>query len=136
MARARAVIIENGKVLALERNKTDDRFWCFPGGEIEKGESAKEALERECLEEVNVGITVGKKIHRQDFEGQQVDFYLGRIVKGKVSRGSGPEYLQQDRTNSYRPVWLPIKDLDKYDLRPNGLRDKVHTNTDAYTKKI
>ena len=126
MTRVRAVVIKNGRVLALERHKQGDHFWCFPGGKIEKDESAGEAVKRECLEEVNVGIKVGRKIYRQEFEGRQIDFYLGKIVSGKVGRGSGPEYQQRDGpSNTYRPVWLPIKNLAKYDLRPNGLRDKI-----------
>lgn len=126
MHRVRAVIIQNGRVLALERNKGGDHFWCFPGGGAEEEESEQEALERECLEEVNVKVKVGEKIYHQDFEGYGINFYLCRIVDGTVGRGNGPEYQEEnDYLGTYQPIWLPIKDLKKYDLRPNKLRDKI-----------
>jgi len=126
MLRVRAVIIQNGKVLALERHKSGEHFWCFPGGGIERNESAKEALIRECLEEANIEVRVGKKIYHQNYKEKENDFYLCEIVGGKVGRGNGPEYHNGgDRLNVYEPAWLPIKDLHKYDLRPSGLRDNL-----------
>lgn len=126
MLRVRAVIIENDQVLTLERNKGDDHFWCFPGGGVEDGESEKEALKRECLEEANVMVKVGKKIYHQNFEGYGINFYLCEIISGKVGKGNGPEYQKGvDYSGTHQPVWLPIKDLGGYDLRPNELRDKI-----------
>lgn len=126
MLRVRAVIIKNGKVLTLEREENGDHFWCFPGGGIEEGESEQEALVRECLEEANVMVKVGKKIYHQDFEGYGINFYLCKIVSGKVGKGNGPEYQKgTEHLGTHQPVWLPIKDSAKYDLRPNELRDKI-----------
>lgn len=124
--RVRAVIIRNDKVLTLERNKVDDHFWCFPGGGAEEGESEQDALERECLEEANIKVRVGEKFYHQDFEGYGINFYLCEIINGKVGKGNGPEYQKgTDYSGTHQPVWLPIKDLQKYDLRPNGLRDRI-----------
>ena len=129
MLRVRAVVIKNGKVLTLERNKESDHFWCFPGGGVEEGESEQEALKRECLEEVNVRVKVGKKIYYQDFEGYGINFYLCEIVSGKVGKGNGPEYQNgSDYSGTHQPIWLPVKDLEKYDLRPNELRDRILKN--------
>lgn len=126
MLRVRAVIIKNGQILALERYKRDDHFWCFPGGRVEEGESKKEALERECLEEVSVKVKVGKKICHQDFKGDSINFYLCEIISGEVGKGNGPEYQKgSDYSGTHHPVWLPIKELAKYDLRPKDLRDKI-----------
>lgn len=124
--RVRAVIIKNDKVLAIKRDKEGDHFWCFPGGGIEEGESEQEALERECLEEANINVKVGKKIYHQDFKGDNINFYLCEILSGEVGKGNGPEYQNKSgSTNTYEPIWLPIKDLKNYDLRPVELRDKI-----------
>ncbi len=39
--------------------------WCFPGGQIEKGESQEEALIREMREEILVEVTPGKLLMTQ-----------------------------------------------------------------------
>lgn len=124
--RARAVIVKNGKVLAIERHENGDHFWCFPGGGVKEGENETKALERECLEEANVRVKVGTKIWKQDFKGENINFYLCEIVEGRVGKGDGPEYQNgNDYSGTHQPVWLPIKDLEKYDLRPKDLRDKI-----------
>ena len=47
----KAIIVDSGKVLLLERNfKTP--FWEAPGGRIDEGESVEEALIRELKEEL------------------------------------------------------------------------------------
>lgn len=56
-----ALIEEAGRVLAARRSLTQSLplQWEFPGGKIEDGESASEALVREIREELGIGIEVG-----------------------------------------------------------------------------
>lgn len=51
---ARAVIARNGKIL-LCRGKGGD-YYFFPGGHVERGEKAEEALKREFAEELGIRI--------------------------------------------------------------------------------
>ncbi len=55
-----AVIIHQGKVLLVKRAKDPARgYWSIPGGVIELGEKAREALKREVREECGIEIEVG-----------------------------------------------------------------------------
>ena len=56
-----AVVRKDGKVLITRRGPGDkhEGFWEFPGGKLEAGETLKECLERELLEELGVQSTVG-----------------------------------------------------------------------------
>ena len=61
-----AVIARGDRVLACRRNADREAggLWEFPGGKVEPGESAQQALEREIREELGVGIRVGELLHR------------------------------------------------------------------------
>lgn len=50
------------RVLVQQRphGKARGLLWEFPGGKVESGEHDKQALLRECLEELGVKVTVGK----------------------------------------------------------------------------
>jgi len=50
-----SVVDEEGRVLLLERSDGDD-LWGFPGGAMEPGESAVEAVKREVREEVGLEV--------------------------------------------------------------------------------
>lgn len=61
-----AVFRSNGRVLACRRSadRSAGGRWEFPGGKIETGESAQQALRREIAEELGVMIMVGAQLDR------------------------------------------------------------------------
>lgn len=56
-----AAILEDGRVLAAQRAAPPRLagYWEFPGGKVEAGEGDREALARECREELGVDVRVG-----------------------------------------------------------------------------
>lgn len=65
-----AVFIRDSKVLAAKRgpDKALPGLWEFPGGKIEPGESATEALRRELAEELNVEVEIKQFLTTTDYE--------------------------------------------------------------------
>ncbi len=57
-----AVICNDGEVLCMQRGTTKYAYtsfkWEFPGGKIERGETAEEAVRREILEELAMPVRV------------------------------------------------------------------------------
>ena len=52
-----AVIVEGNKVFCTQRGYGDFKdMWEFPGGKVEEGETPKEALAREIMEELETEI--------------------------------------------------------------------------------
>ena len=68
-----AVIVRDGMVMCVQRGPDGSlpHLWEFPGGKIEPGETAQQALEREILEELQCRVTVGDEVtatrHEYDF---------------------------------------------------------------------
>ena len=55
-----AIIVRGGAVLATQRGYGEwEGWWEFPGGKIEEGETAEQALAREIAEELNASVNVG-----------------------------------------------------------------------------
>ena len=59
-----AIIKKNNLYLIVQRNKNKHLGlkWEFPGGKVQSGETLTKALIREIKEELNIVITVHKKI--------------------------------------------------------------------------
>ncbi|MDQ1284411.1 MAG: 8-oxo-dGTP diphosphatase [Patescibacteria group bacterium] len=70
---ARGIILNDGKIL-LCKVKTKDN-WFFPGGHLEAGETVREALKRELVEEINVEAVsaefIGINENKFFFEGEE-----------------------------------------------------------------
>ncbi|MDQ2836988.1 MAG: NUDIX domain-containing protein [Actinomycetota bacterium] len=65
-----AALLADGAVLVAQRNHPPalDGQWEFPGGKVERGESPRAALVRECAEELGCQVTVGAELARQDLD--------------------------------------------------------------------
>ena len=58
--RVAGILIEDGRILLIEHTKNDKKYWLVPGGGVDWGESASEALIREFKEETSLDIEVEK----------------------------------------------------------------------------
>ena len=73
-----AVIKKNDQYLIVQRNKHKHLGlkWEFPGGKVDDGESFEEALQREIKEELNLKISIDKKIAKQAYRDDKIDILL------------------------------------------------------------
>jgi 8-oxo-dGTP diphosphatase len=79
-----AVIQKDGRVLIAKRRQGDMLAgkWEFPGGKIDPGESAEEALKRELQEELDIEVEVLDFIcsSRYDYEHLSVELLAYRVL--------------------------------------------------------
>lgn len=61
-AAVKALIVKDGKFLAIWHSIDGEELWDLPGGRIEFGESPYAALHREVKEEVNLKVDVVKPV--------------------------------------------------------------------------
>lgn len=125
---ARGVIIEAGHVLLCQHAR---KGYCFlPGGHIEFGESASDALARELVEEAGVRIDVGGLVAIEDHAFRQrgkrrhefnfifrAAFARRGSKKGKGAVPSIPRAVRS-REPGLLFVWCPLDKLRHLDLLP------------------
>ena len=83
-----AVIRRDGRVLCAQRGAAGSLpgLWEFPGGKIEPGETPKQALEREIIEELECRVEVGDLItttaHEYDFGVVNLTTFYCELIEG------------------------------------------------------
>jgi 8-oxo-dGTP diphosphatase len=109
---AAALIVRDGKILIGQRRPDQPMAlqWEFPGGKIEAGESAEQALARELDEELGIRATIGApvtRIRHNYRHGGAVDlqFFLVREFAGEIE---GRIYHQVR--------WVKLEELRDYDF--------------------
>ena len=120
MARAAAVIVQDGAVALIERVRGDARFYLFPGGQVERDESSAEAARREVREELGVSMEVRKLLAEVLYKENVQYYFLADIVGGVFGTGQGPE-LSESRpveAGGFRPVWMPVSELPHQPVYP------------------
>ncbi|MEA2528545.1 MAG: 8-oxo-dGTP diphosphatase [Thermomicrobiales bacterium] len=120
MARGRVVIIHDGRVALIERQRDGRTYYVIPGGGAEPGESTREAARREAEEELGLTVEIGELLAEDIYQGERNDFFAARMVDGEFGTGAGAE-LAADATSpsgSYAPVWMPVSQVPDVLLLP------------------
>ncbi|MFI9454993.1 (deoxy)nucleoside triphosphate pyrophosphohydrolase [Amycolatopsis sp. NPDC052450] len=108
-----AAIVRNGQVLAQQRAWPADHAgqWELPGGRVEDGESDEAALARECLEELDVAVTVAGRV------GDDVPLPNGKLLRiyaaSLVSAGDEPRAVEHKDVR-----WVSSAELSGLDWLP------------------
>jgi len=121
---AKALIIKDGKMLAIKLNDNGDVFYIMPGGGQDSEETLTDAVKREVAEETGIEINpkslefVIEGVHGEAFHRIDLIFlceYVG-LVNGAV--------LHED-TNQVGYEWLAIENLAEKPLYPSKLRRQI-----------
>ncbi len=117
---ARAIIIEDGQVALIERKRSGDHFFVFPGGSVEPGESSSQAVVREVVEELGLMVRPSRIVAEVTFPDRVQDFWLAEIGEGEFGTGTGPEMAgrEDDRDGSRSPTWMWIADIHHHVVYP------------------
>ena len=127
IARVRAIILHNDKVILIKREKKDELYWVFPGGGVELSDMNFEvALKRECKEELGINIEVGEFLIKQFFRGESESFYICRFESGELGTGNGPEYDGDSYYGGSHVVeMIDVSEIANINLKPVNIRDLV-----------
>ncbi len=125
--RAAAVIVQDGRIALLRREKAGRLYYVFPGGKRESGETAEQAAAREVEEELGLIVSVGRLVAQTWYLGREQLYFECTVTGGRFGSGQGLEMIAPFRPESgtYLPVWLPVSDLHRYPVLPVALVERV-----------
>lgn len=136
--RAAAIIVEGDCVLLVGNEKED--YLYSVGGGVHHGETAREAVLREVLEETGVKYEIDRLavIHENFWNGD------GAYDKGLscheislyfLMKPRGTQELHSDSYTHFNDkesmVWIPIDELNSHRFYPTFLKDYLDTKHDA-----
>jgi 8-oxo-dGTP diphosphatase len=127
---AKAIIIDGRRLLAIKQYDDEGDWYTLPGGGQHPGETLAGALQRECLEELGVGVEVGPLRHIREYIGANHEFAVEDADAHQVEFMF--ECVLLDDPFTSEPIlpderqvgiaWLPLADLCSYRLYPLELR--------------
>jgi 8-oxo-dGTP diphosphatase len=120
----KAIIVRDGKLLALENRTGQAHWYTLPGGGQEHGETMPEALRRECREEIGADVRVGRLLFVRDYIGahhqfassetqtHQAELMFEAHLLTEPALGAAPD------TDQVGVTWLDLASPGDIDLYP------------------
>lgn len=111
---AGCVIVENKQILLLHR--INPSRYELPGGKIEKGETAEEAVKREAQEEILCKVQIIKKLNDVEFEEDGQIIHYTRFL-AKIKNNQQPSIGEPQKFDEV--CFVQFEELDTMHLSPN-----------------
>ena len=108
-----AIIIQDRKILVTQRGDRMARAgkWEFPGGKIEKNETAEECIVREIKEELNVDISISRWLKPVSHSYPDIKIKLipciAKIVSGKIKLNEHSNFRWITKEELNEQYWSP-----------------------------
>lgn len=133
---AKAIIIQDGKLLCTKNKDQLGIFYLLPGGGQEPFETITEALKRECKEEISADVIVKDVLFIRDYIGKHHEFsewdsnihqieYMFECElceNTEIHNGEIPDSMQ------IGVEWLDIKELSNCRIYPSILKESINEN--------
>lgn len=107
------VLMKKDKILILKRShyKKDGDVWDLPGGSVDFGENCKEAIKRECLEEVGLKLKGFKPLDIGSGKGYTKGQYIFALLYSEDFKG---EVKLSEEHFEFK--WINPRDIGRYTL--------------------
>jgi 8-oxo-dGTP diphosphatase len=108
---AAGILMQGNRICALRRKFGEFAgYYEFPGGKVEIGETAEEAVVRECKEELDVDVRIMSLVHviYHDYPGfhLKMPLYLCEIVDGEMKLFVHDDLVWLDEFNVEKLNWI------------------------------
>jgi len=123
-----ALVLNDGKLLLVNQHvpTRQSPVWLPPGGEVELGESAKNAAKRETLEETGLSIEPTRLVAVHEFIEPPFHafelYFLAEITGGSLKVGIDPEHADDDQQIT-ETAFIPFDQLKDLPVVPEFLKN-------------
>lgn len=112
MRQSTAAIVKKDGLILIARRKSGGSMsekWEFPGGKVDPGETAEQALKREFMEEFEVQIEVGTCLASHDFSNHDKKY---KLLAFETQLLSG-DFILHEHTEI---KWVRPHEISEFDL--------------------
>jgi len=132
----KAIIIKDGKLLAVKAKDKDGFFYILPGGGQNHSETMHETLRRECLEEIGCRIKIKKLLLIREYLGKNHEFaefdnnvhQIEFMFDCELEKDEIPITGHLPDKDQVGIEWLDIRNILNYRLYPQSIREKIIDN--------
>ena len=132
----KALIVRDGALLVTVNSHWTPLFYLLPGGGQQFGESMREAVVRECREEIGAEVEVGEVAFVRDYIGSRHEFaeqdshyhQIEVVFWATLAPGVEPAHGAGGDTFQTGIRWVPLDELDDAPLWPQALKGWLRTD--------
>ncbi|MDQ0206859.1 NUDIX domain-containing protein [Alkalicoccobacillus murimartini] len=123
--RAGAIIIERERILLIKYSDQHGMHYNLPGGGIEPGEAAEQAVKRELREEACVDIRVGELAFVYEYLPQFNNNRYGVVASlqlmfdCRLAENQTPKQPMEPDPHQSGVSWIPLNQLHRVTFYPN-----------------
>ncbi|HRF50701.1 MAG TPA: NUDIX domain-containing protein [Anaerolineales bacterium] len=121
---ARAILIHQGEVLLVRRQRLGDEYYVLPGGGIEADETPYDACRREVREETGRDVLGLRSVTTSRAMEQSTRIFWAMVESQEVRLGE-IEAGRSSEENRYELVWVAAETVAELELRPAELKELV-----------
>ncbi len=144
---ARGIIIHQNQILLNNFGKGE--YYNIPGGGVEPGETIRQAVKREVLEESGLDVSVGEMIFTLEYEPHHSDFLYGErpqlslvfacelIGNAEIQPPTIPDFDPKRPEIKSQAQWVPIDQLEQIHYLPYIHESLMHyLNTKEFSPRF
>ena len=126
---AKAIIIEDGRLLTIRKRHGEHTYYVLPGGTQEPGETLSDTVSREVEEETGARVEAVELLHVRDYVADNHEF-AGRhpglhkvefYFRCRLLEPPGSRPLSHPDKHQVGVEWIEMARLDEADLWPRVL---------------
>lgn len=127
---ARAIIIEQGKILVMYRDKYGSKYFTLIGGRVNQDETSEQALVREVREETGLVVTSAQLVFTEEHGApyNDQDIFLCQVAAHDavvIQEASEEGEMNKLGVNTHQPVWVAVHAFDHLPFRTPLLHKAV-----------
>ena len=144
----RAVILREGRLLSIKMCDRSGIFYVLPGGGQRHGETMRAALQRECLEEIGLEVSVGRLLYVREYIGRNHSFskyhrdfhQVETVFSGSIPTGAEPQPGAETDRKQIGIEWLDLETLAAVRFLPTDavpvIQRELEQGSDLYLGDI